>query len=379
MDKSLGNKLKKLRTDRGMTQDMVAKVLHTTRQRYARMENSQADIGMQDIRLLAGLFGVTTAQLTQEKETETMREMIRSQEPQLFETEGMEALLSLLEELEEQERIHRRKPENRISSQEREESFYPMYDMLPAPAGVEPDYLYAFIKQQRLTWIRFPFHSEEFCGLLIQDGSTCRLITNSWHAQEEERESLAILSGVYLARNPESSLPLYSLTREKSLSLIQEDAPAWKAAKELLLPRQQVEAFLQHELKLPRESLRALHMAALQLRFQISYQRLEEILSSRRWLLPEQIHKIRKGRRYYGEERLANMLGSSLQSQKTAWNRVVLPSFYLEHVLQNFERGYIPFIQLKQFMDRMQVPIGELAGLRKPQDDRDDWDAPEAF
>ena len=136
---------------------------------------------------------------------------------------------------------------------------------------------------------------------------------------------------------------------------------------------------MQYELKLPREALRALHMIALQLRFQVSYQRLEEIFSSRRWLLPEQIHKIRKGRRYYGEERLANMLGSSLQSQKTAWNRVVLPSFYLEHVLQNFERGYIPFIQLRQFMDRMQVPIGELAGLRKPQDDRDDWDAPEAF
>ena len=106
MDKGLGKKLKKLRTERGMTQDMVARILHTTRQRYARMENGQADIPFQDIRMLADMFGISASELTAEDEKDKVRSILQHQRPELLCVKGMEELLSLLDLIEEQERIY---------------------------------------------------------------------------------------------------------------------------------------------------------------------------------------------------------------------------------------------------------------------------------
>ncbi|MDY4970560.1 MAG: hypothetical protein SO101_09900, partial [Lachnospiraceae bacterium] len=127
-------------------------------------------------------------------------------------------------------------------------------------------------------------------------------------------------------------------------------------------------------LQIPPSGLRAVHVVQIQNYFQVSYKTAEKALLKEHFISDEQVKKIHKGRRYYTEERLAGMLGFSLEYLHRPWNRVQLPHTYVEHLLSNFENGYIPFVQMKRIMDLMQVPVSQLAGLRKPQDDRDDWD-----
>ena len=145
-------------------------------------------------------------------------------------------------------------------------------------------------------------------------------------------------------------------------------------ARELLIPGYALNYYICYELQVSPSGLHAIHAAQIQNYFQVSYETVEKALLREQLISREQVQKIHKGRRYYGEERLAGMVGISLKYLYEPWNRVQLPHMYVEHLLGNFENGYIPFVQLKRIMDLMQVPVGELAGLRKPQDDRDDWD-----
>ncbi len=64
MSYALGVRIKELRTKRDITQERMADILGTTRQRYSRLENGQIDISFVTIKKLADVLGVTTAEIT---------------------------------------------------------------------------------------------------------------------------------------------------------------------------------------------------------------------------------------------------------------------------------------------------------------------------
>jgi len=65
MSYAIGSKIKELRTSRKISQDDMAELLDTTRQRYSRLENGQVDISYVIIKKIADRFGVSTGEITQ--------------------------------------------------------------------------------------------------------------------------------------------------------------------------------------------------------------------------------------------------------------------------------------------------------------------------
>lgn len=64
MSYAIGRKIKELRTNHRISQEQMAEVLDTTRQRYSRLENGQVDISFVLIKKIADYFGVSTTEIT---------------------------------------------------------------------------------------------------------------------------------------------------------------------------------------------------------------------------------------------------------------------------------------------------------------------------
>ncbi|NLP35805.1 MAG: helix-turn-helix transcriptional regulator [Clostridiales bacterium] len=68
MSYALGSRIKELRTIRKVSQEQMADVLETTRQRYSRIENGQVDISYVMIKKIANYLGVPTSEITSAEE-----------------------------------------------------------------------------------------------------------------------------------------------------------------------------------------------------------------------------------------------------------------------------------------------------------------------
>lgn len=64
MSYAIGNKIKQLRTSHKISQEKMAELLETTRQRYSRLENGQVDISYVIIKKIADYLGVATSEIT---------------------------------------------------------------------------------------------------------------------------------------------------------------------------------------------------------------------------------------------------------------------------------------------------------------------------
>ncbi|WP_069651046.1 helix-turn-helix domain-containing protein [Caloranaerobacter ferrireducens] len=70
----LANRIKELRTERNITQEEMAKVLGTSRQRYSRLENGQTSISYVVIKKIAEYFNIPTSEIT--KVTEEKKDLV---------------------------------------------------------------------------------------------------------------------------------------------------------------------------------------------------------------------------------------------------------------------------------------------------------------
>jgi len=64
MSYAIGSRIKDLRTKHRISQEQMADVLDTTRQRYSRLENGQVDISYVLIKKIADHLGVPTSDIT---------------------------------------------------------------------------------------------------------------------------------------------------------------------------------------------------------------------------------------------------------------------------------------------------------------------------
>lgn len=70
---TLGNNLKKLRNERGLSQEEVARALFVSRQTISKWETDKAEPGVANLKALAGLYGVTLDQLMQWEDLQTVQ------------------------------------------------------------------------------------------------------------------------------------------------------------------------------------------------------------------------------------------------------------------------------------------------------------------
>ena len=68
MSFALGMRIKELRNEKRISQEAMAEVLATTRQRYARIESGQADLSFVMIKKIAEFLGVSTKAITSAEE-----------------------------------------------------------------------------------------------------------------------------------------------------------------------------------------------------------------------------------------------------------------------------------------------------------------------
>ena len=64
MSYAIGSRIKELRTNHRISQEQMAELLNTSRQRYARLENGQVDVSYVIIKKIADYLGVSTAEIT---------------------------------------------------------------------------------------------------------------------------------------------------------------------------------------------------------------------------------------------------------------------------------------------------------------------------
>jgi len=68
MSYAIGSGIKELRLKSGISQEQMADLLNTTRQRYSRLENGQVDITYVMIKKIAEYLGVSTLEITSAEE-----------------------------------------------------------------------------------------------------------------------------------------------------------------------------------------------------------------------------------------------------------------------------------------------------------------------
>lgn len=59
----MSNRLKKLRKEKGLTQNDLAKVLNTNQSQYGKYENGKTNLSIENAKILAGYFGVSVPYL----------------------------------------------------------------------------------------------------------------------------------------------------------------------------------------------------------------------------------------------------------------------------------------------------------------------------
>lgn len=389
MENRIGQRIKQQRIRREMTQDMVAQKLGTTRQRYARMENGQVDITYQDICLIADFLGISVADLTESKEEESLRSVISRYHPELFKIPEVDRLILFLEQIESQEELYQQMQERfvqKLSGEGKRYSYlsqkeietlyyadaYSRSDLL-AGAGNQTDPLERYRKMLagcRAEWVRYPFSDEERGGLIFYRGAgRYWVITNSSLPWTEELQNC--VKALVILMDSSAAVHVVSMRNDRaeesrmSHSILME---------ELLVPSGDLESFIRYGLRAADYQLTALQMLQIQKRYEITYEMAEHILTRRGLLDEEQCQRIRKGRRYYGEDRLAAMLGYPVDRLYQPFGKAGIPAIYVEHILKNYENGHIVFVELAKMMEYMGISVKELAGLRKPMDDRDNWD-----
>ena len=81
MSYAIGSRIKELRTNHRISQEQMAELLNTSRQRYARLENGQVDISYVIIKKIADYLGVPTAEITDaEQENKELVAFFRERE-----------------------------------------------------------------------------------------------------------------------------------------------------------------------------------------------------------------------------------------------------------------------------------------------------------
>ena len=64
MSYAIGSRIKELRTNHRISQEQMAELLNTSRQRYARLENGQVDISYVMIKKISDYLGVSHMEIT---------------------------------------------------------------------------------------------------------------------------------------------------------------------------------------------------------------------------------------------------------------------------------------------------------------------------
>ena len=77
---TLGENLKRLRTEKGMSQEEVAGQLFLSRQTVSKWENNQAEPGVENLKALARLYGVSLDQLLLAESTGAPEDILRQEE-----------------------------------------------------------------------------------------------------------------------------------------------------------------------------------------------------------------------------------------------------------------------------------------------------------
>lgn len=366
MEEALGKKLRQLRTEKNMTQGMIADLLHTTRQRYARMENGQANISLQDVRILADFFGVSATQLTSEEETRSLRSILEQQEEITADPIDTERVTVLVEYLKKQEQLFKRMKKGREDSS----------IMLPGDRK-GPEAFEVF---------RYPLYcpdqekngkndgTDRIVSMGIRFGKDQFIFTDICHAVWKEKAAEAMAAAVMEVDHADKD-PFFICIRESQIVLSDDRTAYSDYLEELLVPAGNLFQFIHYKLRIEKEKLAAVHMIQLQEVFGLPFEWMEKILFKRGIISEEQVQRIRKGYRYYGEKRLAAMMDADLRKIYRIGEGVRVPGRYMEYLVSNFENGYISFRQLEMILQYMGISAAELAGLRKPLDDRDEWDA----
>lgn len=78
---TLGENLKRLRTEKGLSQEEVAGQLFLSRQTVSKWENNQAEPGVENLKALAKLYGVSLDQLLLAESTGAPEDTPRQEEP----------------------------------------------------------------------------------------------------------------------------------------------------------------------------------------------------------------------------------------------------------------------------------------------------------
>ena len=78
---TLGENLKRLRTEKGLSQEEVAGQLFLSRQTISKWENNQAEPGVENLKALARLYGVSLDQLLLAESTGAPEDTPRQEEP----------------------------------------------------------------------------------------------------------------------------------------------------------------------------------------------------------------------------------------------------------------------------------------------------------
>ena len=79
---TLGGNLQKLRKEKGLSQEEVAQALFVSRQTVSKWETDKAEPGVDNLKALSDLYGVTLDQLTHHTQTEGARKDFQSKTPE---------------------------------------------------------------------------------------------------------------------------------------------------------------------------------------------------------------------------------------------------------------------------------------------------------
>jgi len=207
--------------------------------------------------------------------------------------------------------------------------------------------IFSLIEQSGTHLIRYPFGKDKLLGFsAIFEGKKV-IVSNSSEILSREIFTIAHELGhiIYDFEDKFDSVKVDIEINENSEEI--SEARAFHFANCLLMPEEQVRKYIKFELKKNPPEIEELDVVRMQQEFQVSFSAIAVRLSELGLIDPSQKNMLFDRRDTLTSRALFKKLDADERLLKPS-NVVEVPPIYLEYVISNYRKGYIPYASLEK-------------------------------
>ncbi|WP_083238922.1 ImmA/IrrE family metallo-endopeptidase [Caloranaerobacter ferrireducens] len=233
--------------------------------------------------------------------------------------------------------------------------------------------IFNLIERMDIDLIRYPFGKDVLCGFATVYRGKKIIVSNTSEILSREIYTIAHELGhiIYDFNGNIQDLKIDIDIDKLENNLIEKRANYFAAC--FLMPEILVEEFIKYELKKPYRQIEGLDIVRIQIEFNVSYSTAVIRLHELGLITEDHRKKLFNERRVYTSGKLFKMINADERLLKPT-ELIKVPSRYLEFVISNYEKDYIPYSSFKKALELIGLDSEEFKKEVAAQEDEIDID-----